>query len=238
MSKDPRQIRCSIFPVVWNTGQFQQRQGNISVYAKELIGKNFTKSIDVDREDVELNWKWLVSHVFSKGDARRARFMSLVFLLFQPCRYLVWSQAANISKVNSPSFHEFWVERDKQNGTDEPQDNDGFQRAQRSPTRKETQAHPGVVVMVKDGLETLVPDIEFTSLKDVKYRPIVRGVLEANPTRTVTLPEMQLIWDAIVYKIYRFECGCAKEAKSIEVIHPYSLARHRISDLHSAEHGN
>lgn len=32
------------------------------------------------------------------------------------------------------------------------------------------------------------------------------------------LPEMQLICDAVIYKIYRFECGYAKEAKVNEVL--------------------
>ena len=75
-----------------------------------------------------------------------------------------------------------------------------------------------MVVLVRHGLETLVPGIDFAALKDIGYRQFVRGVLEANPTRTITLPEMQLIWDAVVYKIYRFECGCAKEAKVNEVL--------------------
>ena len=78
MSKDPRQIRCKIFPVLWNTALFEQQHGNITIYALELIAKNFTKGIDVDREDVEHNWWWLVDQVFSKGDPRRNKYMSQV----------------------------------------------------------------------------------------------------------------------------------------------------------------
>ena len=71
---------------------------------------------------------------------------------------------------------------------------------------------------MKDGIETMVPGVDFTALKDIEYRTLVRGVLEANPTRILTLPEMQLIWDTVVYKVYRFECGCVKEAKVNEVL--------------------
>ena len=78
MSKDPRQIRCSVFPVVWVTAQFEQRHGSITSYAKELIERNFLKSIEVDKEDVVHNWWWLVNHVFSKGDPRRDKYMSQV----------------------------------------------------------------------------------------------------------------------------------------------------------------
>lgn len=124
-----------------------------------------------------------------------------------------------LSKIHCPNFHEFWVERDRENGIHEPQDNEGFQRAQRQTTRGERRAHPGAVILIKDGVETLVPGVDFSPLKDIEYRILVRGVLEANPTRSITLPEMQLIWDAIIYKVYRFECGCAKESKIIEVNH-------------------
>ncbi len=74
---------------------------------------------------------------------------------------------------------------------------------------------------MKDGIETLVPGVDFAALKDVKYRTFARGVLEANRTRTITLPEMQLLWDALVYRVFRFECDCAKEGKANEVLIHY-----------------
>ena len=72
--------------------------------------------------------------------------------------------------------------------------------------------------MTRNGTETWIPNVDFIALKDVKYRCFVRDILEANPTRPIALPEMQLLWDAVVYTIFRFECSCAKEAKLNEVL--------------------
>ena len=76
--KDPRQIRCSILPVIWTRAQFKQRHKNITAYTKELMEKNFIKSIEVDKEDVLHNWWWLVDHVFGKADTERDKYMSQV----------------------------------------------------------------------------------------------------------------------------------------------------------------
>ena len=64
----------------------------------------------------------------------------------------------------------------------------------------------------------MIPGVDLIALKEVNYRSLVRGILEANPTRQIELPEMQLLWDAVVYTIFRFECSCAKEAKLNEVL--------------------
>ena len=77
------------------------------------------------------------------------------------------------------------------------------------------------MILVKDEIETLVPGVDFAALKDVKYRTFVRPVLEANHPRMIMLAEMQLIWDALVYKLFRFECACTKESKANEVPYPY-----------------
>ena len=77
-----------------------------------------------------------------------------------------------------------------------------------------------MVVLAKDGLETLVPGIEFAALEDIEYSTFVRGVLEANSKKIITLREMQLLWNAMVHNIFRFECRCVKEAKVNEVLVP------------------
>lgn len=120
-------------------------------------------------------------------------------------------------QTRCPSFHEYWVERDALNGIFEELDQEGFQRAQRETTRAERKAHPGSVILVKDGIETLLPGVDYVALKSIKYRAFVRSVLEANPARFITLAEMQLLWDATVHKVFRFECACAKESKANEV---------------------
>ena len=84
---------------------------------------------------------------------------------------------------------------------------------------------------MKDGLETLVPGIEFAALKDIEYKEFVRKVLEANPTRILTLPDMQLIWDTIVHNVFAFECSCVKETKANEVIiHNFRCSTSRTHD--------
>ena len=66
-------------------------------------------------------------------------------------------------------------------------------------------------------METLLPNVDYVALRDINYRNFVRAVLEANSPRQITLQEMQLIWDTLVYKVFRFECACAKEGKASEV---------------------
>lgn len=88
-----------------------------------------------------------------------------------------------------------------------------------------------MVVLVKDGLETLAPGIEFAALKDIKYKEFVRKIPEANPTRILTLPEMQLIWDATVHNVFAFECSCVKEAKANEILfHNFRWSTSRTGD--------
>ena len=70
---------------------------------------------------------------------------------------------------------------------------------------------------MKDDVEILIPGIDFARLTDLRYQDFVREVLQANPTRMIALPEMQLLWDTIVYKVFRFECSCVKEMKGNEV---------------------
>ena len=120
--------------------------------------------------------------------------------------------------MSCPSFHEFWAKRDQLNGIYEQLDHGGFIRAERPATRAEKSAHPGVVILVRNGIETLIPGVDHAALKDIQYRTFVRAVLEANWPRTITLTKMQLIWIALVYKLFRFECACAKESKANEVI--------------------
>lgn len=54
-------------------------------------------------------------------------------------------------------------------------------------------AHFGVIILEKGGVDTPVPGVDFAALEDVRYRSIVWRVLQTNPTRVITLPEMQLI---------------------------------------------
>ena len=119
--------------------------------------------------------------------------------------------------MNCPNFHGFWAERDRLNGIFEDHDGNNFQRAQRPLTREETRSYPGLVVITKHGIETILPGVDYASLKDITYRKFVRDILEANfPTR-VSLSDMQLIWDALVNVIFGFECSCLKERKASEV---------------------
>ena len=83
------------------------------------------------------------------------------------------------------------------------------------------------MILVKGGIETLLPNVDHDALRDINYRTFVRAVLEANSPRQITLQEMQLIWDALVYKVFGFECACAKERKANEVSFSRRLNRHR-----------
>ena len=91
MVKDSHQIRCRFLPVVWAKAQFQKRHNTISTYAKELIEKNFSKSIDVDKEDVVHSWWLLVDRVFDKDEPERQRLMSQVCPISRPHLYRVKS---------------------------------------------------------------------------------------------------------------------------------------------------
>lgn len=83
MVKDPHQIRCRILPIKWTRAQFEQRHGSITTYANELIKKNSTQSIDVDKEDVVHIWWLLVDRLFPKGDPDRDQYMSQVSRVLQ-----------------------------------------------------------------------------------------------------------------------------------------------------------
>ena len=78
MVNDTHQICCRILPVDWTRVQFEQRHATIVTYAKNLIGKNFPKGIDVDRDDVIHMWCILVDRVFSKGESARKEYMAQV----------------------------------------------------------------------------------------------------------------------------------------------------------------
>ena len=119
--------------------------------------------------------------------------------------------------MSCPSFHEFWAERDRANGIYELPYLGEFRRSDRPATRAERRAHPGVVILVKGGIETLLPNVDYVALRDINYRTFARAVLEANSPRQIALQEMQLIWDTLVYNVFRFECDCAKEGKANEV---------------------
>lgn len=66
--KDPFKVRCRIMPIVWTEDQFENRHGNVTAFAKELLRKNSSKGIEVEEEDVIHHWWMLVDHVFEKGD--------------------------------------------------------------------------------------------------------------------------------------------------------------------------
>ena len=132
-------------------------------------------------------------------------------------KYYVWSSLLLSLKISCPSFHEFWSERDRANGIHELPDLDGFERANRPTTRAEKRAQHGAVILVKGGIQTVLPNVDLVALSDIKYRTFVRAVLEANSPRQITFQEMQLIWDTLVYKVFKFECACAKEGKANEV---------------------
>lgn len=105
--------------------------------------------------------------------------------------------------------------------------------------RAERSAFPGVVILVKNGREILLPGIDFTRLTNVKYRTLVRQILEANQGSQITLPEMQLLWDAVVHKLFGFECACVKEAKANEVnTHDLKDLTDCTNHFHLAEYGH
>ena len=68
-----------------------------------------------------------------------------------------------------------------------------------------------------DGREVLIPLVGLSALKDVHYKALVRSILETNQVFSISFAEMQLLWDAIVHKVYHFVCACEREAKGIEV---------------------
>ena len=59
----------------------------------------------------------------------------------------------------------------------------------------------------------LVPLIGLRALNHVEYKTLVREILKANPGTDIAYSEMQLLWDAIVHKVYYFVCACEREAK-------------------------
>ncbi|KAM0799936.1 hypothetical protein BDR22DRAFT_909223 [Usnea florida] len=181
-----------ILPITWTKAQFERGHESITSYTQKLIERNFPRGVEVNQDDAAHFWWLLINRLYPKGDEERDKWMS---------------------QIHSPNFHEYWTERDSQNGIHEQSDSEGFQRIKRPSTRADRQSHPGTVFLTKDSIETVIPAVGFFALKDVNYRNLVRNILEANPTRQIALPEMQLLWDAVVYTIFRFECSCAKEAK-------------------------
>lgn len=62
-----------------------------------------------------------------------------------------------------------------------------------------------------------IPGIGLQALNQVRYKNLVRLILEANPDSEITYSEMGLLWDAIVNRAFYFACACEKEAKQSEV---------------------
>lgn len=60
-----------------------------------------------------------------------------------------------------------------------------------------------MIVLVKEGVETLVPAVDLLALKDLNFRVLAQAVPAANPDRRITLSQMQLIWDAVVNEVFQ-----------------------------------
>ena len=108
----------------------------------------------------------------------------------------------------------------------EDEEEDGFRPSTRKATSSENKRWPGVLVMeaplqltseATHRQEILVPVIGLRALKHVQYKTLVRWILEANRDLNITYTDMQLLWDAIVHKVYYFVHACKREAKAIEV---------------------
>ena len=100
----------------------------------------------------------------------------------------------------------------------------GFRLSKRTVTYHENKAWPGVVIMeicpdrtINVQREFLIPAIGLRGLKHVRFKSLVRLILEANPSIKISHSEIQLLWDAIVHKVYYFVCACEREAKVMEV---------------------
>lgn len=102
----------------------------------------------------------------------------------------------------------------------------GFRPSARTITRHENKAWPGVVIMdlypdrtttINSHREFLIPAIGLRGLKHVRFKNLVRLILEANPGIEISYSEMQLLWDAIVHKVYYFACACEREAQAMEI---------------------
>lgn len=65
--------------------------------------------------------------------------------------------------------------------------------------------------------ELLIPVIGLRALKYVEYKALVPLILKANPGVEIAYSDMQLLWDAIIHKVYCFVCACEREAKAVEV---------------------
>lgn len=129
--------------------------------------------------------------------------------------------------MDSPRFQDFCVTHGL---VDDPRDGDGedtgFRPSERSVTRRENKDWPGVLIMetcpgpettAQDHREFLIPLIGLRALKHVIYKTLVRSILKANPGTDTAYSDMQLLWDAIINKVYYFACACEREAKVMEV---------------------
>ena len=63
----------------------------------------------------------------------------------------------------------------------------------------------------------MISQIGLRALESVQYKTLVPSILQANPDREITYPDMQLLWDAIIHKAYYFVCACERETKEIEI---------------------
>ena len=108
----------------------------------------------------------------------------------------------------------------------EDEEENGFRPSRRKATSNENRTLPGVFVMdtpsqltseASRHQEILVPVIGLRALKHVQYKTLVRSILEANRDMDITYTDMQLLWDAIVHKVYSFVHACEREAKAMEV---------------------
>lgn len=133
-----------------------------------------------------------------------------------------------VVQIDSPCLHDFWAEHRGHNEIPGQQDDGGFHRAQLSTNRAERRTHPGIVTMEKNGIEIVAPNVNLSALKHLEYRTFVREVLEANKSKIITLPDMQLLWDTIVYEMFGFECSCVKESRANDV---FTLISEDLVDL-------
>lgn len=72
-----------------------------------------------------------------------------------------------------------------------------------------------------DHRELLIPSIGLRALRHVAYKSLLPRILKANPGVAIGYPETQLLWDAIVHKIYQLVCACEREVKAVEVSELY-----------------
>lgn len=69
-------------------------------------------------------------------------------------------------------------------------------------------------MLSRDGIETLIPGVDFVALKDVQYRTLVRRVLDANPAKAITLAEMQICVGRIGLQDLQFKVWLCQRSQS------------------------